>query len=177
MPSSLRGALTVVAAAMFAAPALAQQPTADALIADCAAEPTLELENQCLRSAISDLAGRMTPAQQESVTQTPPAPEVQGLGAEQVMAREDRRRDSRHEEDEDDRAEAIVVDFSRTRGGDYIFVLDNGQVWAQQDFDRSTSLNLDEDKDYRVEIVKGFLSGYRLRLLDEGRLLKVERLR
>lgn len=176
MAHPTRAGIAAIAGILAASPALAQQTTAQSLIEDCASEPNLQLENACLRNALTELEARMSPAQRQAAASPAPAPGVQGLGAEQVMARQGRRQ-AESTDETGEAAEAVVVDISQTSGGDYIFVLDNDQVWAQQDFDMNTDLRLDEDRDYRVEIVKGFLSGYRLRLLDEDRLLKVERLR
>lgn len=158
-----------------AAHAAQGDPIADPILAECRAETETQARINCLEAAVADLASRL-PQERRAEILDPQEPAARGLGAEQVMAAQNRRAPEDDPENPDNRLEARVIDFSRTNSGNYIFILDNDQVWAQQDFDR-TMLSLADNESYQIEVVKGFLSGYRMRFPELNRLVKVRRLR
>lgn len=95
-----------------------------------------------------------------------------GFGAEQVVAREATREN--HANDE----QHIVPlrDFAINRLGDYVFFLENGQIWRQKSSD-SSRLRLSERKSYIVQIRRGSVSGYRLSIAGKRSSVLVERLK
>lgn len=108
-----------------------------------------------------------------------PAPSpAAGLGAEQVEARRAREaeRENGTARAPELRLAARIVDFAHTAGGGLVVVLDNGQAWGQIPGDTS-EIDLDEDETYTVEIERGAVSGYRLRINEIRRVIRVERLR
>ncbi len=111
----------------------------------------------------------------EAGAATPPAT---GLGAEQVEAR--RAREAERENGVGRAPEptlaAQIVDFAYTAGGQLVVVLDNGQAWGQIAGDTS-EIDLAENERYTVEIERGAVSGYRLRINELRRIIRVERLR
>jgi hypothetical protein len=124
-------------------------------------------------------APREAPAE-PAATVPPPAPEsavspghdgtADTLGAEQV--RDYDRRDA------DDRVMATVVAFDYVRYQRLRVQFDNGQVWRQVDGDRvDVSRELDADATFDVEVWKTGLGGYRMRIVELDRTLRVQRLR
>jgi hypothetical protein len=103
-----------------------------------------------------------------------------GLGAEQVVARQEREtkegRENRKTRIKAEAFEARIVDFARTAAGRLIIVLDNGQVWAQRLGDSQDVRLRDGDKP-DVTIRRGALSGYRMELSDPNVTIVVERLK
>lgn len=158
-----------------AAHAVQGDPVADPILAECRAQTEAQARIDCLEEAVADLASRLPRIRRAEILD-PQEPAVSGLGAEQVMASQNRRMPKDDPDNPDNKLEARVIDYSRTNSGNYIFILDNDQVWAQQDFDR-TMLSLDDGETYQIEVVKGFLSGYRMRFPELNRLVKVRRLR
>lgn len=67
---------------------------------------------------------------------------------------------------------ATVTDLTRNAFGLYSFHLDNGQVWQQTEIERFVP----PDNDFLVEIKRGALSGYRLRIHNQNKILRVKRL-
>lgn len=181
---------TAAVAALFAAggPAFAQPggAEADTIVETCRAEPNQAARIACLELAIYRLAGEAVPQTDGEVPANSPAapapapaelPAVTGIGAEQVENRLEREEPASAPAEADIDAErANVIGFARTVRGKLILVLDNGQVWAQRESD-DADVVLVEGRAYPVEINEGFMSGYRMRFLDQRRILRVERLR
>jgi hypothetical protein len=67
---------------------------------------------------------------------------------------------------------ATVIDLKRNAFGLYSFHLDNGQIWQQTERERFVP----PDNDFPVEIKKGAVSGYRLHLENQNKILRVKRL-
>ncbi len=95
-----------------------------------------------------------------------------GLGAEQVMARQ-----TSEDEDDDDK-DAITVaiaDFAKTNTGRLVIVLQNGQVWRQVEGD-TQDLNLSRGRKLTAEVWNSSLGGYKLRITEAKRTIRVRRL-
>ena len=67
---------------------------------------------------------------------------------------------------------AMVIDLRRNAFGLYSFHLDNGQVWQQTESERFVP----PDNAFPVEIKKGAISGYRLHIDNQNKILRVKRL-
>ena len=67
---------------------------------------------------------------------------------------------------------ATVIDLRRNAFGLYSFHLDNGQIWQQTESERFVP----PDNDFRVEIRRGAISGYRLQIDNQNKILRVKRL-
>lgn len=93
----------------------------------------------------------------------------QGLGAEQL-------RGGRPERGEEPRARAMVVGFREYVPGLLEIELDNGQVWRQISGD-AARVRLTSTEPQAVEMWSSWAGGYRMRLVDSERTLRVERLR
>jgi hypothetical protein len=173
---------TALAAILMAGGAAQAQTTpvdADAIVEACRDEPNAAARIACLELAIYRLAGDEAP--QTEAEPAPPAAEpdaapVTGIGAEQVETRREREAPAAAQQPAVDSEQANVIGFARTVQGKLILVLDNGQVWAQRDSDDEDVL-LEEGGVYPVEVREGFMSGYRMRFIEQRRILRVERLR
>jgi len=167
----LCGAAIVVAPA--GAGAAQDDALANAYLEECRGQADSDARIACLEEAVAELAGQV-PERTQRAMLTGEEPPVSGLGAEQVMASQDI--DRPESDDDEESLESTVVGFTRGRSGNYVFVLENDQIWAQRSYD-DTYLRLKEGETYRVEVIRGFLSGYRMRFLDLNRRVKVHRLR
>ncbi len=67
---------------------------------------------------------------------------------------------------------ATVIDLRRNAFGLYSFHLDNGQIWQQTESERFVP----PDDDFAVEIRRGAISGYRLHIDNQNKILRVKRL-
>lgn len=67
---------------------------------------------------------------------------------------------------------ATVIDLNRNAYGLYSFHLDNGQIWQQTERERFVP----PDNDFPVEIKRGAISGYRLHIDSQNKILRVKRL-
>ena len=73
---------------------------------------------------------------------------------------------------EDIEISAMVTEVSRNAYNLYSFHLDNGQIWQQTERARVNP----PDPEFAVTITKGSVGGYRLRMADSNKLLRVKRL-
>lgn len=105
---------------------------------------------------------------------------VSGLGAEQVIAKQERQAEDRgkrrKERLEKEAVKAQLVDFARTSTGRLILVLDNGQVWAQRAGDHQ-EVRLRKGDTPSVLIRRGTISGYRIEFSDPDVTIIAERLK
>ncbi len=67
---------------------------------------------------------------------------------------------------------AMVIDLRRNAFGAYSFYLDNGQIWQQTESARFVP----PDSAFPVEIKRGAISGYRLHINNQNKILRVKRL-
>ncbi|MEO0398408.1 MAG: hypothetical protein AAF224_03170 [Pseudomonadota bacterium] len=100
---------------------------------------------------------------------------AEGLGAEQVMACRAKTPEEKQRA-EDEKVTAVITEFAITPSGTYVFFLDNGQVWRQKSAD-SARVRLSKKLTYDVEVRRGAISGYRLKINRLRRSLLVERLK
>lgn len=173
--------ITAIAAVLLTGAASAQPDGegAAAIVETCRTETSDAARIACLERAIYRLTADPAPQEEPvspsaAVTAEPPA--VTGIGAEQVESRIERENPAPREEADAAAERANVIGFARNVRGKLILVLDNGQVWAQRESD-DEDVVLVVGEVYPVEIGEGFMSGYRMRFLDQRRILRVERLR
>jgi Zn-dependent M28 family amino/carboxypeptidase len=108
----------------------------------------------------------------------PPDPEPQsqpvGIGAEQVIAR------NRTAEEINDSLQAAfglrVAAYEAGPYGKLIITLENGQVWRQIKGD-TQQIKVDLDRNQTVDITESPISGYKLRLNEMRRIIRVERVK
>lgn len=204
--AALFAASSASAIGAFAAQAQAQTPRDP--ISYCRDNSDTDKEHiACLEAAVAALAGTQKSAQAPAsppqsapdeadseaatVAATVPSdpepdeereaqPVVTGLGAEQVIAKQDREtkrtKEERKEKRKKGEVSAVVIDFARTNGGRLILVLDNGQVWAQRDSDLR-EVRLQEGEEYEVVIKRGAFSGYRIDFVERNKIITAERIK
>jgi hypothetical protein len=153
---------------------------------------------ECLEDAIRGLMPLAAAENAESASPVspivrPPAPVVassdespaalappKGIGAEQVVARQERdskdRGKLRKERIDKEAITARLVDFARTSAGRLILVLDNGQVWAQRAGDNQ-EVRLRDGDTPTVRIRRGMISGYRIEFSSPNTTIVAERLK
>lgn len=123
----------------------------------------------------------LPPVEAAKAAEAPPAPETGAadeadpplaqLGTEQVEAR------NRSKAEDATTVRATVVDFDFVGYRRLRVQLDNGQIWRQIDGDRtSVERELRNETSFDVELWGTGLGGYRMRIADLDRTLRVERL-
>lgn len=105
---------------------------------------------------------------------TAAAPAVAGIGASQVAAR------TRTTEDERARLESAtglkVAAYETVHYQRLQVTLENGQVWLQIKGD-TQNVRVDLERNQTVDILESILGGYRLRLNELGRTVRVQRIK
>lgn len=135
---------------------------------------TLLAETQAaLARAERDLETPSAAAQPGAATQPTMPPGMETLGAEQAARRTGAPRAAAEEAQ---RFAATIVSSQRTPLNRLEMRLGNGQVWRQIQSDMQV-VDLPADAPVAVEIWRSGFGGYRMRLTELGRTLKVERLR
>ncbi len=112
----------------------------------------------------------------------PPAPAISvprqtaatGLGAEQIVRKQERKRPNKEKSRE--KIESPIQSFARNSLGKWVFVLKNGQIWRQLQGDPTNPV-LREESNYTASIRRGTISGYRMNIREVRSTLVVERLR
>jgi hypothetical protein len=132
---------------------------------------TSEARIACLEAAIRAIgdggAPQTTAAAPAARNATP-----QGLGAEQIVARNPQ---ARAEKIESEAVASPVARLEYNLTGRPIFHLENGQVWRGLEPETATR-RLSAARRYEATVTSGTLGGYRLRLEGIKRLYAVERL-
>jgi hypothetical protein len=165
-----------ISLSLAAAPAPAQSGTSA-----CDAQAGSE-RVACLRQVLADAQRELDraekalgiPAQAQSVPTLPHpaqrARDAQQLGHEQVARR------AGVTSAEEERFAARIISAVQGRPNRLTVSLDNGQVWRQLQSDTQV-VELSDKQQISAEIWRSGFGGYRMRLLDMGRVLRVERLR
>jgi len=141
----------------------------------------------CLRALLAETQDALRRAEQAlgSTPATPapapapqPAPAAPVSAADSLGAEQAARRTGAPAAASSDaqRIPAVIVATQRTHPNRLQMRLENGQVWRQTQSDTQI-VDLPENERIAAEIWKSGFGGYRLRLTDMGRILKVERLR
>ena len=104
-----------------------------------------------------------------------PVPNVApvGIGAEQVIAR-DQTREDMIEQLEEARG-LLVASYDQVPYERLVVTLENGQVWRQIKGD-TQSIRVDLKRNQTVDITESSISGYKLRLNEMRRTIRVERI-
>ncbi|MEL6369994.1 MAG: hypothetical protein AAFR03_04655 [Pseudomonadota bacterium] len=186
---------------LLISPVSAQGPAND-IIAICERSDDAAQRIACLENALRNLSGENGPTTAGSTTKTAPSdatvienqpatletsaaagPEtpgesvagnaVTGLGAEQVL----RKRVVNGEiEDKAPRQEThAVAEHGRSASGLLLMILENGQVWRQKRSD-GVSVRLSKNRPYTVTISDGAVSGYKMKIHQASKTIRVERL-
>jgi hypothetical protein len=168
-------------AASFGAEQL--EPAAAAPVAAAAAEPAARERRRWLRMPSVPFFGRDDEDEGESAPETavaavePSAPASspitgpESFGSEQLASVE-----SRAQAREEDVLHASIIDFQELHRGRLVVALDNGQMWRQLDVD-TRQIRLDQGESYPVEIRRSGFGGYRMKVGDNDRIMRVERIR
>ena len=159
---------------LIAGACLAQQADVDR----CRQAPSDAERIACLEAALLARDTEATAASSEAtaVKSPPPppaAPVVTGIGAEQVAVKEPDAEESRAEPDSVTGLRVAAYDtvhYQRLR-----ITLENGQVWQQIQGD-TQNIRVDVERNPTVDISRSFLGGYKLRLNEMGRTIRVQRL-
>jgi hypothetical protein len=110
-----------------------------------------------------------------TAAQNAEGPTVSGIGAEQVLARLNVTRELRDEERV--HVPGVIASFKTVPYERAEITLANGQVWLQIRGDTQRIVSrMRSSRDYTVEIWESALGGYRLRINEMQRIIKVERL-
>lgn len=91
-------------------------------------------------------------------------PVADDLGREQLAARD--------EEEQSEVIKATVVDVTQAYNKNLRFHLANGQVWRQIE---PRHLQYPKNRDFEIKITRGMLGAYRMRIGENGRLVKIRR--
>jgi hypothetical protein len=164
-----------------------------ATAADCAREPSKDLEIACLRQALEQSSHALEthgakPGGEDAATPTatpapattpaPAAPPVASaerpteLGVEQVEARNGRNKASKASPE---LLQVRVVGVTADRRGLLTLRLDNGQVWRETELP-GIPLRLDENTTYPAEISRSGFGGYRMKFPGKNRKIVVKRI-
>lgn len=162
--------------AAFAAVASTTPGFAQGTSSDCSQFSGTE-EVECLRQALQQTQDALTRAEralQSTETTTPaPPPEAPatGLGAEQAA-----RRSGTLPAVDAQRISAMIVASERVHPNHLQVHLENGQTWRQIQGDTQI-VQLSVTQPVPAEIWRSGFGGYRMRLPEERRVLKMERIR
>jgi hypothetical protein len=172
---ALIAAIVAVAAAPDWTPALAQSRAPSPSTQPCTGLPNPADEITCLRALLG------SPAAPPQTSATEPEPEP-ALGAEQVAAAAARGPMAQHatpnraERSEPAGVTASVVEARRDARGLLVMLLDNGQIW-RQDERLAIPLSLSESTQTPVQIRRSGFGGYRMDFPEFDRRIVVSRLR
>ncbi len=163
------GAPTVILIVFCAGIAFAQQ----AVIDHCRETSSDADRITCLEAA---LLGREMLIDTSTRTQVEPVPNAApvGIGAEQVIAR-DQTREDMIEQLEEARG-LLVARYDQVPYERLVVTLENGQVWRQIKGD-TQSIRVDLKRNQTVDITESSISGYKLRLNEMRRTVRVERVK
>ncbi len=126
-------------------------------------------------TVVAASAGADAVAAVEADAQAPSAA-PSGLGAEQVLARQDRESPRKKDKEEREEVTLAVTDYAVAANGNYILFLENGNVWRQEG-KANARVRLYPNKKYTVTLKKGLLSGYRLTINEVKRTFVAERIK
>lgn len=164
-------ALAGLAVALPAQAQTSAQTGIQAARAQCMGLPTDAERLACLNQALDRIESALeAPAPAPAPSAAPPPVE---MGAEQVAERQGIR--SRAESSSRESVHAAIVSAQEPIPGRMVLELDNGQVWRQLDGD-ARGLHFASGP-AQVEITRSRLGGYRMTLLEQRQMLRVERLR
>lgn len=138
--------------------------------AQCMALPSDSERLACLNTALDRMETGLEDRAPEPAPVALPAME---LGAEQVEARQSG--SSVSERAPRETLHAAIIAAQEPIPGQMVLELDNGQVWRQIDGDARALRSIRGSTP--VEITRARLGGYRMTLLDQRQMLRVERLR
>ena len=180
MTDTRRRALAAMASLLFAGTAFAQQ----AIIDHCRKASSDADRIACLEAAL--LAREPGPVAEPAespadpvpappaASEAPAAAAVTGIGASQVAAR------TRTAEEERAKLESAtglqVAAYETVYYQRLQVTLENGQVWLQIKGD-TQNVRVDLERNQTVDILESVLGGYRLRLNELGRTIRVQRIK
>jgi hypothetical protein len=168
---SIQRALTPFVIFSLAQSAVAQQAVLD----HCRNTSSDTDRIACLEAALLGKEA-MLESEPEKVVAVEPVPEAVavGIGADQVITRNETREESI------ERLEVarglVVASYDKVPYERMQVTLENGQVWRQIKGD-TQQIRVDVKRNQTVDITESSLSGYKLRLNEMRRMIRVERVR
>jgi len=104
----------------------------------------------------------------------PPNATAVGIGADQVIARNQTREEMIEELEKEEGLR--VASYDKVPYERLVVTLENGQVWRQIKGD-TQNIRVDLKRNQTVDITESSISGYKLRLNEMRRMIRVERVR
>jgi hypothetical protein len=167
--------LLAALALAIGAPAVAQTSNSADAAPPCTGLPNPADEIACLRALLGPAPAPPQPAAPQPEPEPEPEPEPgSALGAEQVAARQPAPVGTRPAEPTG--VTALVVEARKDARGLLVMLLDNGQIW-RQDESLAIPLRLDAQGRTPVEISRSGFGGYRMDFPEFDRRIVVSRLR
>lgn len=169
------GYVAVVATMMVGALLPAESATAQQSVIDHCRNTSSDADRiACLEAALLGREVEPAPAETPADPAEPAKPEVVGIGADQVIARNQSQQERMASLEE---ARGLgVASYGKVPVGRLLVTLENGQVWRQIKGD-TQEFRVDLERNQTVDIEESPLGGYRLRLNEMRRTIRVERVR
>ena len=117
--------------------------------------------------AAVDEAPEVAPAATVAVTSEPPA--ASDFGQEYLD-----RTEKKDEEPENEILRATVIEVTRDHNKVLYFHLDNGHVWRQMEV---RHFQYPKNDEFDINITRGMMGEYRMRIGDDGRLVRIRRVK
>lgn len=161
----------VILVTMMGVQLLAQSAIAQQSVIDHCRKTSSDADRiACLEAA---LLGREVQPARANAPDAPPASAVEGIGADQVIARNQTQQE-RIENLEEARG-MNVAGYDVVPHDRLVVRLENGQVWRQIKGD-TQKVRVDLERNQTVDIEESSLGGYKLRLNEIRRTIRVERI-
>ncbi len=120
-------------------------------------------------AAMSTAALSVTPEPSAAAVATTPEPVANSqLGEEHL----DRLETKEKANDEDEVFHATVIDVTKGRNRILYFHFDNGQIWRQNEV---RHLEYPRSGEFDINITRGMMGDYRMRIGDNGRMVRIRR--
>ncbi|MDG2376425.1 MAG: hypothetical protein P8M18_08750 [Woeseiaceae bacterium] len=103
-----------------------------------------------------------------------PSATVASLPGEEAFGQEHLLRLGKDQEKDDALLRVTVVEVSKGRHDHLYFELDNGQVWRQNE---ARHFPYPKDVEFDVNITRGMMGDYRMRIGDNGRMVRIRRVK
>ena len=192
-PLFFAAARVVVLAALLGPVSAMSQTVEVATLEQCIAMETEELKLRCFEAIIAgnEAGDDEMPATQEPPADNPaPAPAPAAVApaaaatvndatdvvpqAEQAFGQEHLARQEEDQPTDDALLQATVIEVSRGRNDILYFHLDNDQVWRQIE---ARHFSYPKSSEFDVNITRGMMGDYRMRIGDNGRMVRIRRVK
>ena len=132
---------------------------------DAVATPTVAV---AVTTEPSDGALSVTPEPSAATVATTPEPVANSQLGEEHLDRPE----TEEKANDDDVIHATVTEVSRGRNRILYFHFDNGQVWRQSE---ARHLEYPRSGEFDINITRGMMGDYRMRIGDNGRMMRIRR--